>query len=210
MAIKVYGLPVSNNALRAMATLNEKELEYELCPVDLQSGAHKKPEFLALNPFGQIPVVQDGDEIIFESRAISRYIATKYKESGADLLPVNSAKFETWLQVESSQFYPAISELNFELLFKPMFGMTTDMSNVEKQAEKLSAVLDVYEAHLAKNKYMAGEVFTLADLNHMPEIFLLLKSPKAELITSKPHVKAWWEDISARPAWKKTAASIPL
>ncbi|KAJ3691786.1 hypothetical protein LUZ61_020950 [Rhynchospora tenuis] len=210
MAIKVYGVLLSNNVLRAIAVLNEKGLEYELCPVDLQSGAHKKPEFLALNPFGQIPVVQDGDEIIFESRAITRYIATKYKESGADLLPDNSSKFETWLQVESSQFYPAISAINFELLIKPMIGMTTDMSNVEKQAEKLSAVLDVYEAHLAKNKYVAGDVFTLADLNHMPEVFLLLKSPKAELITSKPHVKAWWDDISARPAWKKTAASIPV
>ncbi|KAJ3696423.1 hypothetical protein LUZ61_000128 [Rhynchospora tenuis] len=136
--------------------------------------------------------------------------ARLYKESGADLLPVNSAKFETWLQVESSQFYPAISAIIFELFYKPMFGMTTDMSNVEKEAGKLSAVLDVYEAHLAKNKYMAGDLFTLADLNHMPEIFLLLKTSKAELITSKPHVKAWWDDISTRPAWKKTTASLPV
>ncbi|KAJ1692129.1 hypothetical protein LUZ63_008827 [Rhynchospora breviuscula] len=91
-----------------------------------------------------------------------------------------------------------------------MIGMTTDMSNVEKKAEKLSAVLDVYEAHLAKNKYIAGDAFTLADLNHMPDIYLLLKSAKADLITSRPHVKAWWDDISARPSWKKTAASIPV
>ncbi|XP_078158112.1 disease resistance protein RPP13-like [Carex rostrata] len=56
----------------------------------------------------------------------------------------------------------------------------------------------------------ARDEFTLADLNHMPEIYLFLKTPKADLINSRPHVKAWWEVISARDAWKKTAASMPL
>ncbi|XP_078158564.1 glutathione S-transferase 3-like [Carex rostrata] len=209
MAIKVYGVALSSNVVRVIAALNEKGLEYELVPVDLAAGAHKKPEFLALNPFGQIPTIQDGDDTLFESRAITRYIATKYKESGTNLIPSSLAKFETWLQVESSQFYSPTSGIAFEFVVKPMIGMTTDPSNAEKKAEQLSAVLDVYEAHLAKNKYLAGDEFTLADLNHMPEIFLLLKTPKADLVNSRPHVKAWWENISARPAWKKTAASLP-
>ncbi|KAF3340703.1 glutathione S-transferase 3 [Carex littledalei] len=210
MAIKVFGLAVSNNVVRVIAALNEKGLEYELVPVDLAAGAHKKPEFLALNPFGQIPTIQDGDDTLFESRAITRYIATKYKESGSNLIPASLAKFETWLQVESSQFNSPSGGIAFEFVIKPMIGMTTDPSNADKKAEQLSAVLDVYEAHLAKNKYLAGDEFTLADLNHMPEIYLLLKTPKADLINSRPHVKAWWDDISARPAWKKTAASLPV
>lgn len=91
-----------------------------------------------------------------------------------------------------------------------MIGLTTDMSNVEKKVERSSAVLDVYEAHLAKNKYLAGDEFSLADLNHMPELYLLAKSQKADLINSRPHVKAWWDNISARDASKKTAALIPV
>jgi len=209
MAIKVYGVTLSNNVVRVIAALNEKGLEYELVPVDLAAGAHKKPEFLALNPFGQIPTIQDGDDTLFESRAITRYIATKYKESGTNLIPASLAKFETWLQVESSQFNSPTSGIGFEFVIKPMIGMTTDPSIAEKKAEQLSAVLDVYEAHLAKNKYLAGDEFTLADLNHMPDIFALLKTPKADLVNSRPHVKAWWDNISARPAWKKTAASLP-
>ncbi|XP_078159295.1 glutathione S-transferase 3-like [Carex rostrata] len=210
MAIKLYGMGLSNNTVRAMAALNEKVLEFEFITVDLSTGAHKKPEFLALNPFGQLPALEDGDEALFESRAITRYIATKYNESGTNLIPASLAKFETWLQVESSQFNPLIHGINFEILIKPLLGMKTDMENVEAKAKQLSAVLDVYEAHLSKNKYMAGDEFTLADLNHMPEIYLFLKTPKADLINSRPHVKAWWENISARDAWKKTAASIPL
>jgi glutathione S-transferase len=145
-----------------------------------------------------------------ESRAITRYVATKYKESGTDLIPVCSAQFETWLQVESSQFSPAVNPVNFELVIKPVIGMTTDMANVEKKAAELSAVLDVYEAHLSKNKYLAGDEFTLVDLNHMPEVYLLCKASKADLINSRPHVKAWWDNISARPAWQKTAAFIAV
>jgi glutathione S-transferase len=88
------------------------------------------------------------------------------------------------------QFSPAVNPLNFELIIKPMIGMTTDMPNVEKKAAELSAVLDVYEAHLSKNKYLAGDEFTLVDLNHMPEVYLLCKSSKGDLINSRPHVKA--------------------
>ncbi|XP_072959917.1 glutathione S-transferase 3-like [Typha angustifolia] len=210
MGIKLYGMPMSTNTVRCTAALNEKGLDYEFAVVDLRTGAHKHPDFLALNPFGQIPVLEDGDVVLFESRAINRYIASKYKGTGTDLLPAGSAAVEVWLEVEAQQFAPVISAVVFELLIKPIIGGTTDQAVVEKQAAKLASVLDVYEAHLAKNKYFAGDAFTLADLNHMAYANYLLKTPRADLITSRPHVKAWWDDVSSRPAWKKTAAGIPI
>ncbi|OAY77513.1 Glutathione S-transferase 3 [Ananas comosus] len=208
--LKVYGMAMSTNTVRVVAAINEKGLDYELALVDLRTGAHKQPDFLALNPFGQIPVLQDGDVVLFESRAINRYLATKYKGSGEELLPAGSAALEVWLEVEAQQFGPAISELVFQLFIKPLLGGATDAAAVEAQAAKLGKVLDVYEERLAKNKYLAGDEFTLADLNHMPYINYLMKTPKAELIAARPHVKAWWDAVSARPAWQKTAASIPI
>ncbi|KAG1371238.1 glutathione S-transferase 3 [Cocos nucifera] len=206
---------MSTNTVRVVATLNEKGLDYELVPVDLRTGAHKQPSFLALNPFGQIPVLDDGDIVLFESRAISRYIASEYKETGPDLLrsgggSAETAALEVWLEVESQQFGPPIADLVFELSIKPLLGGTTDPAVVEKQAEKLGKVLDVYEERLSKNKYLAGDHYTLADLHHMPYTFYLMATPQAKLVTSRPSVLAWWHDISARPAWKKTAASIPI
>lgn len=112
--------------------------------------------------------------------------------------------------MESHQFGDPAGDLVFQLLILPMIGGTTDQAIVEKQAEKLAKVLDVYEARLAANKYLAGGEFTLADLNHLPCMHLLLKTSKADLITARPRVNAWWEDISSRPGWKKTAAGIPL
>ncbi|KAG8054019.1 hypothetical protein GUJ93_ZPchr0001g32880 [Zizania palustris] len=208
-------MPLSPNVVRVAAALNEKGLDFEIVPVDLTTGAHKQPEFLALNPFGQIPALQDGDEVLYESRAISRYIANKYKEDGADLLPAApassaAAKLEVWLEVESHHFYPAVADLVFQLLIKPLLGGAPDPIVVDKNADKLAKVLDVYEAHLAENKYLAGDQFTLADVNHMAHLLYLSLTPKAELVTSRPHVKAWWDDISTRPAWQKTVAAIPF
>ncbi|CAM0884604.1 unnamed protein product [Alopecurus aequalis] len=209
--MKLHGMVLSPNVTRVAAVLNEKELDFEIVPVDLRTGAHKHPDFLALNPFGQIPALQDGDEVIYESRAINRYIATKYKAQGPDLVPTPSAKLEVWLEVESHHFYPAVSPLIFQLLIKPMLGGAPDAALVDKHTAELTKVLDVYEAHLAKgNKYLAGDAYTLADANHLSYMFMLSKSPKAELIASRPHVKAWWDDISARPAWLKTVALIPF
>ena len=99
----------------------------------------------------------------------------------------------------------------FELLMKPILGGVTDTVLVDKHAAELAKVLDIYEAHLASgNKYLAGDVYTLADANHMSYMFLLSRTTKAELVTSRPHVKAWWDDISSRSAWLKTIATIPL
>ncbi|XP_066310633.1 glutathione S-transferase 3-like [Miscanthus floridulus] len=209
--LKLYGMPLSPNVVRVATVLNEKGLDFEIIPVDLTTGAHKQPDFLALNPFGQIPALVDGDEVLYESRAINRYIATKYASSGAALLPATpSAKLEVWLEVESHHFYPNASPLVFQLVFRPLFGGSPDPVVVDKHAHELAKVLDVYEAHLAQNKYLAGDQFTLADANHASYLLYLTKTPKAGLVNDRPHVKAWWEDIAARPAFQKTAAALPL
>ncbi|XP_058082683.1 glutathione S-transferase-like [Magnolia sinica] len=212
MGLKVYGLPMSTNTARVIACLNEKGLEYELVPVDLRTGAHKQQPFISLNPFGQLPAFQDGDLTLFESRAITKYIAEKYKGTGPDLLRqgsiTESAIVGVWLEVEAQQFGPPIADLVLEILIKPMLGGTTDPQAVEIHAEKLAKVLDVYEERLTKTKYIAGDHFTLVDLHHLPYTFCLMNTPKASLITCRPHVLAWWEDISSRPAWKKTAEGI--
>lgn len=139
-------------------------------------------------------------------------MSNKYKETGPDLLRhesiTESAIVNVWLEVEAQQFSPPISALVFESLIKPLLGGTTDPKAVEAQAEKLAKVLDIYEDRLSNAKYIAGNHFTLADLHHLPYAFCLMKTAKASLITSRPHVLAWWEDISSRPAWKKTAQGI--
>lgn len=211
MAIKVHGSFVSPAVLRVFACLNEKDLESEYVPINMQAGEHKKDPFLALNPFGQVPGFEDGDLKLFESRAINQYIAHAYADKGNQQLTfVQDAKkmgpVYVWMEVEAQKFDPAASKLVFELAVKPLLGMTADDSVVAEYEGKLGQVLDVYEARLGKSKYLAGDCFTLADLNHLPGINYLMGTTARKVFDARPHVSAWCADILARPAWTKVLA----
>jgi glutathione S-transferase len=211
MTLIVHGALYSTCTQRVLTTLEELNVEdYRLEAVDLAKGAHKSPDFLKLQPFGEVPVLQDGDLTIFESRAIVRYLSEKFAGQGTPLLgqtPKEKAVVSQWLEVESQNYNPAVAPIVFEKVFKGMMGAATDEAVVAEKAAKLEKVLDVYEAHLAKSKFLAGESFSLADLSHLPYTNLLMNGAgKAELITSRPHVSAWWSTISQRPAFQKVLA----
>ncbi|KAJ3670149.1 hypothetical protein LUZ60_010473 [Juncus effusus] len=101
--------------MRVLACLEEVGAEYELVLINFANGEHKGPAHLARNPFGQIPALQDGNLMLFESHAISKYILRKYSKPGADLLRESniekSALVDTWLETEAHQFSPSISPI---------------------------------------------------------------------------------------------------
>nr|BAM21532.1 glutathione S-transferase-like protein [Dianthus caryophyllus] len=205
-SIKVHGSPISTATLRALAVLHEKNVDFEFVFVDMKSGAHKQPHFLSLNPFGQVPALEDGDIKVFESRAITKYVATAYESSGTPLVVQDKkqlANFAIWSEVEAHQFDPVASKLAWELFYKGLFGMETDTAVVEENEAKLAKVVDVYEAHLSQSKYLAGDSFTLADLHHLPALHYLSGTRAKAVFDARPHVSAWVKDILGRPAWQK-------
>ncbi|XP_008805761.2 probable glutathione S-transferase GSTF1 [Phoenix dactylifera] len=213
MGVKVYGATMSTCTARVLLCLEEMGAEYELVPIDFSTGEHKQPAHLARNPFGQVPAFEDGALILYESRAIARYILRKYKSSGGDLLKEGSleesAMVDLWLEVESQQFNPAIGPIFYQIFIFPRFGNVPDQAVIDTNLEKLCKVLDVYEARLSKTKYLAGDFFSLADLSHVPLLHYFMATPHASVVNSRPHVKAWWEGVSSRPACKKVTAAMP-
>lgn len=116
---------------------------------------------------------------------------------------------DVWLEVESHQFNPLISYIVLETLYATTFlGTVPDEKVVAEAADKLDKVLDVYEARLAEAKYLAGDFYSLADLHHISFIHYLMTSPYKTLVESRPHVMAWWDDISSRPASAKVRAAM--
>ncbi|KAK4423365.1 Glutathione S-transferase [Sesamum alatum] len=211
MAIKVHGQPLSSSVQRVVLCLAEKGLEYELVLVDFATGQHKKEPFISINPFGQIPGFEDGDLTLFESRAITKYISHAYADKGTPLIaedPKKQAIIGVWLEVEALKFDAAGQKLSSEILIKPMLGMTTDEAAVEQFEGELVKVLDVYEARLAKSKYLAGDDYSLADLHHVPIISNLFTTKVKAVFEERPHVSAWCADILARPAWQKVLQGI--
>ncbi|OMO53687.1 hypothetical protein CCACVL1_28448 [Corchorus capsularis] len=212
MAIKVYGTALSTCTGRVLLCLLEKGLEYEIVPLDLANSAHKKQPYLSLNPFGQIPAFEDGDVKIFESRAITKYLSRKYKDTGIDLLGSSSLTettiVDTWMEVESHQYNVPMQKIIRQMIVNPAYGIASDEKIIEEELEKLGKVLDVYEERLSKCKYLAGDFYSLADLHHIPYLVYFMRTLKSSFITSRPHVNAWWKDISSRPASVKLAENM--
>ena len=148
-----------------------------------------------------------------ESRAIARYISEKFEDQGTPLFGAtvkDRALVNQWWEVESQNYNPAVSSIVVQVLFNKYKGLATDEKVVEEQLAKLEKVLDVYEEHLSKNKYLAGDFFSMADLSHLPLTdYLVNVAKRGEGVTSRKHVNAWWEDMSSRPAWKKVVELQP-
>uniref|UniRef100_A0A1J3DAJ8 glutathione transferase n=1 Tax=Noccaea caerulescens TaxID=107243 RepID=A0A1J3DAJ8_NOCCA len=206
MVVKLYGQIKAGNPQRVLLCFLEKGIEFEVIHVDLDTFEQKKPEYLLRQPFGQVPAIEDGDLKLFESRAIARYYATKYAEQGTDLLGKTleqRAIVEQWMEVEANYFNVVVLPLVINIVFKPKLE-PSDVALVEELKVKFEKVLDVYENRLATNRYLAGAEFTLADLTHMPGMrYIMNEAGLSGLVTSRENVNRWWDEISARPAWKK-------
>ncbi|CAF3264940.1 unnamed protein product [Rotaria socialis] len=206
MTITVYGSYRSTCTKRVLTTLHEKGLKFEFQPIDLSKGEQKDPKYLEeKQPFGVIPVLVDDGFQIYESRAICRYLELKYKDKGTELVPTNInalGLFEQAASIESANFDPYASGIVFEKVFKKRKGLgEPDEAKVASLKEQLNAKMDVYDTILSKQSYLGGQVFTLADLFHLPYGTLLVACGEGSFFESRPNVKAWWNRITSRPSW---------
>lgn len=211
MVVKVYG-PHCASAKRVLVCLVEKEIEFEVVPINVLKGEHKDPEYLKLQPFGNVPVIKDGDYTLYESRAIMRYYAEKYRSQGVELLGKTIEEkglVEQWLEVEAHNFNPPAYNLVIHVLFPSLLvDGTPDPKVIEESEAKLVKVFNIYEERLSKNKYLAGDFFSLADISHLPFTdYIVNNMGKDYLIKERKNVSAWWDDISSRPSWNKIIES---
>ncbi|MED6180776.1 hypothetical protein PIB30_013671 [Stylosanthes scabra] len=207
-AVKVYGPSLSTAVSRVLACLIEKDVQFELIPVDMSKGEHKRPQFLSLQPFGQVPAFQDGNISLFESRAICKYVCEKYGERGNKGLygmnPLAKASIDQWVEAEGQSFNPPSSALVFQLAFAPRMKLKQDQGVIRQNQDKLGKVLDVYDKRLAQTRFLAGDDFSLADLSHLPNAhYLVTATDMAQLFTQRDNVSRWWNDISTRDSWIK-------
>lgn len=189
--IKLYNFPKSGHAHRIELMLSLLNLPTELVFVDLAKGAHKQPDFLALNPFGQVPVIDDNGRVIADSNAILVYLAKKY-DNGAWLPeePAAAARVQRWLSVAAGPlaFGPAAARL------VTVFGASFNADEVISRAHTLLKVID---AELAKTPFLAGSTPTIADIANYSYI---AHAPEGN-VSLEPYanVRNWLARIEALP-----------
>ncbi|KAJ6529779.1 glutathione S-transferase [Mycena capillaripes] len=198
--LKLYGGKIATCTRRVATVLHELKVPFELIEVDVMGGEHKTPAYMEKQPFGQIPYIDDDGFILYETRAICRYIAAKYPASG--LIPTEpkaKALFEQAASVELTNFDPSAGKAGLELM-KKNFGWPHDPAAVEQQLPILDKKLEAYDVILAKHRYVAGDKLTLADLFHIPYA-PLVASGGSDIMTRRPNVARWYNELVSRPSW---------
>jgi len=156
-SIRIHSFPLSGHAHRVVLFANLAGIAHEVVDVDLAGGEQKQPPFLALNPVGQVPVLQDGDAVIADSNAILVYLARKYAPSYLPSDPQLEAevqKFLTWAAGEIA-FGPGAARL------ATVFNAPLDAEAAKATAEKVLTKLD---AHMEGREFLVGETPTIADV----------------------------------------------
>lgn len=208
--MKLYGHPWSINTRKTLMTFAEKGHDAELVLVMVPKGEHKRPDHVARHPFGKVPVLADGDFILYESRAINRYLDRRL--DGPALVPESAqggARVDQWINVADSYFVPHAHPLIVEALFRRYLGGEQNAAVMHAARDAMQPALDVADAWLASNAYFAGQAFSLADLHWMPYFEYLFQVGEGEHIGARKHLHAWWNRVSERATWQKVARSGP-
>ncbi|KAJ6577771.1 glutathione S-transferase [Mycena capillaripes] len=210
MVLKFYGsLHVGGGGGVVALVLAEKQIPFEHVVIDMAAKEHKTPDYIAMHPFGQVPVIDDDGFILYESRAICRYLADKCAGQGTPLIPKElkeRALVEQAASVEYANFYPAARKAFEESFEKMVRGVPVDQAVLDEVLAKFSKTLQVYEVILGKHKFLAGDEVTLADLFHLGYAPLLTDAGVNIMTTTGPNVTRWWNELISRPAWVKLKA----
>ncbi|CAM3559618.1 glutathione S-transferase family protein [Corallococcus sp. ZKHCc1 1396] len=198
--MKVYGNPMSTCSRKVMMVLAEKNREVEFINIDLTKGEQKTPAHLARQPFGVVPALETDDGfMMYESRAIIRYLDRTLP--GTSLTPTDAkayALMEQFMGVEQSYFSGPAMKIVME-----RFRGTNDEANVAKGREGMKKPLEVIDAVLAKQPFLAGNDFTLAEVTWAPYMDYLLAMGEQPALAEHKNVMAWWDRVSSRPSFKK-------
>lgn len=194
--MKLYWSP-NTRSFRALWMLEEAGLPYERVKLDLSAGEHKRPDFLAVNPMGKVPALENGDAKVAESAALCAYVADLAPASG--LAPPigdpDRGRFLHWLFFSAGCIEPAYMQ-------KAM-GWTIERPSMSGWGD-YQTVMDVLDAALAPGPWLLGDRFTAADVMVGTDLHFGIRLFK--FVEPRPNFEAYLDRCEARPAFQRALA----
>jgi glutathione S-transferase len=204
--LTLYGFEVSVHTNKVRFAANALGLSYEFKRVNLLAGEHKTESHLKLHPAGKVPVIQDGDFVLFESNAIMRYLAEK---ESSHLYPKDlrrRALVDQWIDFSALHIGIPMARVFVNRVAYKALKVEPDERAINEGLAFLQRFLPVAEAQLGKNGFLAGPEMTLAD------ICLLAHMDPAEVssvdLSAYPRLRQWQRDLQAKEFYQKCFPSF--
>jgi glutathione S-transferase len=192
--MKVYGHDLSGNTYKVRLFLSLLGLDFEYIIVDLMKGEHKQAPYLAINPFGQVPTLVDGDLVFQDAQAILVYLARHY--GGETWLPTDAeslSRVVRWLSTTAGEVRQGPENARLYHLF----GVKT--INIDRAVEKSHAILAQLNHRLSDRPWLEFDRPTIADIAVFPYVAL---APDGEVsLDNYPHVLAWIDRVKHLPGF---------
>lgn len=192
--MKLYWSP-RTRSFSALWMMEETGQPYDRVLTDISTGAQKKPEFLAINPMGKVPALQDGDATLAEQAAICAYVAERYPQ--AKLAPplgdARRAKYLYWLFFAPGCIEPAILQIATKVQISP----------VQAGWGEASQVFDVLERAVDKGPWLLGKQFTAADVMIGSNLHAVIRMFK--MVPTRPAFERYLDACAARPAFQRAS-----
>jgi glutathione S-transferase len=204
--VRIWGRINSINVRKAVWAARETGVAFERFDAGREFGVVKTPEYLRKNPNALIPLLEDGDVLLWESNVIVRYLAARYAPGHLYPEPL-AARFdaERWMDWQQTTLNPATRGAFMQLIRTPADERDAGLiANSNAASEPLMAILD---EHLSTRRYLLGDAFTMADIPIGCEVHRWFGLPQPR--SSHPHLERWYAQVSARPA-AATVLTWPL
>ncbi|MBX9924821.1 MAG: glutathione S-transferase N-terminal domain-containing protein [Hyphomicrobiaceae bacterium] len=201
--IKLWGRTTSANVQKAMWALAEAGVAHERVDVGGAFGGLDTPEFTAMNPTRLIPVLQDGDLVLWESEAIVRYVAaTSARGSLCPADPKQAAVADQWMMYSATSLQPEIIGVCFTQLVR-VPAKDRNTAAIAAAAQKAGDKLGVLDRQLAGRPFLLGDALTMADISAGTLMYRYFALPISR--PALPNVERWYASLSQRAAYRSSA-----
>ncbi len=197
--MKIWGRLSSINVRKVVWAAQETGVPFTRTEAGAAFGVVGTPEYLQMNPNALVPTLQDGDLTLWESNVIVRYLATRHPACG--LLPTDMARrfiAEQWMDWQQTTFGRAGRDAFLQLIRTP--AAQRDDALIAQSVAATMPLLQQIDRHLADNRYMAGENFSMGDIPLGCEMHRWFGLPLAHDLAATPHLHRWFDALRERPA----------
>ena len=190
---RLYDLELSGNCYKVRLLCALLGVAVEIAPVDFMEGEHKRSPIIEKNPFGEIPIFEDGEVTLRDSQAILIYVARKWgDESWLPIDAASMAKVAEWLFAAENEIARGPNDARLH----DKFGYALDLKLARERAHR---ILSLMETRLAKSQWLALDRPTIADIACMP--YVAISHEGGVPLTPYPAVRAWVERVKALPGF---------